>query len=256
MLGILLQRERVLVTAGLALVTALAWAYTVLGVGMPMSAWTMTQMDRAMTMPTQPWTPVYGVLVFLMWWIMMIAMMLPSAAPVILLHAAIVRCAGSGAGFQTAFFVTGYVVMWGAFSIAATALHYGLDRTGLLNPMMALGGGTSVGLVLLLAGVHQLTPLKRSCLDRCRSPVGFLTRYWQRGAWGAFRMGLRHGVFCLGCCAFLMVLLIAGGIMNLYAIVGLALYVAIEKFWLHEVWSVRIGGLALIGAGVYFLVAA
>jgi predicted metal-binding membrane protein len=87
-----------------------------------------------------------------------------------------------------------------------------------------------------------------------RRPAGALTR--RRGSWEMFRMGLRHGIFCLGCCVFLMVLLVAGGIMNLYAIVGLALYVAVEKFWLHGVWPVRIGGIMLIGAGLYFLLAA
>lgn len=259
MLGILLQRERVLVTAGLALVTALAWAYTVLGVGMPMSAWTMTQMDRAMTMPTQPWTPVYGVLVFLMWWIMMIAMMTPSAAPMILLHARVARDAQAkgrdarGTLQQTGVFTAGYLLAWLGFSIAAAALQWGLEAAGLVSRMMTSMSAALSAAVLIAAGVYQWTPLKNVCLRGCRAPAQFLSRHWRPGRRGALRLGILHGAYCVGCCWALMALLFVGGIMNPVWIAALAVVVLVEKVAPAGVVLSRIGGGLLIVWGIVTL---
>ncbi len=135
-----------------------------------------------------------------------------------------------GAPFvATGYFLAGYLLAWGGFSLAAVALQRLLEQTELLSAMMhstsaLLGGG-----LLIVAGLWQLTPLKHACLRHCRSPVTYISSHWRRGRLGALRMGIGHGGFCLGCCWFLMVLLFYGGVMNLYWIIGLAVYVLIEK---------------------------
>ena len=177
------------------------------------------------------WTPRYAALMFFMWWIMMMAMMLPSATPMILLFAVINRKQrDKGAPYvPTGIFAAGYLLVWGTFSLVAVSAQWGLERMGLLSSMMAstsvlLGAG-----LLIAAGVYQLTPLKHACLRHCRSPLFFITQHWRPGNLGALRMGMEHGAFCTGCCWFLMALLFYGGIMNLYWIVGLAVFVLLEK---------------------------
>ncbi|MDX1575204.1 MAG: DUF2182 domain-containing protein [Kiloniellales bacterium] len=216
-------------------------------------------MDMAMeAMRPMAWTPGTAVLMFFMWWIMMVAMMLPSAAPMILLFAAVNRKQREkGSPYVPAgIFAFGYLAAWGVFSLLATTAQWGLEKTQLLSSMMV---GTSVvlgALLLIAAGVWQLTPLKHACLKHCRSPLHFLSHHWHKGRMGAFRMGVEHGAFCLGCCWFLMALLFYGGVMNLYWIVGLALFVLLEKVLPggHRIGSVAgvgllaWGGLLLVGS--------
>jgi predicted metal-binding membrane protein len=245
----LLKRDRVIVVAGLVVVVALAWAYLLLGAGMDMSALRMTALPAAMEPgpPTSPWTPAYGLLMLVMWWVMMIAMMVPSAAPMILLFAAVNRRQRSAGGtfVPTGIFLSGYLLAWGGFSLVAVALQWGLERAALLSAMMASTSAVFGAALLLAAGIYQLTPLKQACLRHCRSPLHFVTHGWRRGRWGAFRMGLEHGAFCLGCCWFLMGLLFYGGVMNLYWIAGVAVLVLLEKTVPAGRWL----GLA-IGAGL------
>jgi len=192
---------------------------------------------------------------FTMWWVMMAAMMLPSAAPILLLFARINRKEKSaGRPFiPTGIFAAGYLVAWGAFSALATGLQWALERLGLLSPMMATTSHWLGGAILLAAGVWQLTPIKGICLRHCRSPMGFLVQSWQPGRGGAFRMGLEHGSFCLGCCWFLMGLLFFGGIMNLFWIVGLAAFVLLEKIVPMGSWIGRIVGVGVAAWGVLLL---
>lgn len=224
-----------MVVTALGAVIALAWAYLVTGAGMGMSALEMTQAQRGMAkdMPGMAmatpavWTPGYAVLMFFMWWIMMVAMMLPSAAPMILLFAALNRKQrDSGQPYvATSIFALGYLAAWAGFSVVATMLQWGFELTGMLSPLLV---GTNVilcGVLLVAAGAYQLTPMKHACLGHCRSPLA----RWRRGARGALRMGVEHGAYCVGCCWFLMGLLFFGGVMNLYWIVGLALFVLVEK---------------------------
>jgi predicted metal-binding membrane protein len=221
---------------------------------------TMTQvMDMAMAaMRPMAWTAGTAVVMFFMWWIMMVAMMLPSAAPMILLFAAVNRKQReAGSPFvPTGIFAFGYLAVWAFFSLLAVIAQWGLEQTELLSSMMV---GTSVvlgALLLIAAGVWQLTPLKHACLKHCRSPLHFLSHHWHKGRLGAFRMGVEHGAFCLGCCWFLMALLFYGGVMNLYWIVGLAAFVLIEKVvpYGHGIGSVAgvgllaWGGLLLAGS--------
>ena len=231
-----LRRDRLVVVIALVAVIVLSWAYVLAGAGMGMNAFKMTRMTGggvAMDgmMVSGSWTAGYAVVIFLMWWVMMLGMMLPSAAPLLLLFARMMRKEKEkGAPYvPTGVFALGYAVMWAAFSAIATGAQWGLEAYGLLSGMM-VGTSALLGAVLLIAaGVWQLTPLKSACLRHCRSPIGFLSAHWRPGQSGAFRMGLEHGAFCLGCCWFLMALLFYGGVMNLYWIVGLAVYVLIEK---------------------------
>jgi predicted metal-binding membrane protein len=214
------------VAGALAGIVALAWAYILLGAGID-TAVNMAMGDVLMPMP---WTLAAFRVMLVMWIVMMTAMMLPSAAPMILLFATINRRRSeTGTPYATGLFALAYWALWAAFSIAATCAQWGLEHAG-----------------LLLAGVYQLTPLKQACLRRCRAPLEFLSHYWQGGALGAFRMGLRHGLFCLGCCWSIMALLFVGGLMNVLWIAALALFVLAEKVVPAGGLLGRAGGVALI----------
>jgi predicted metal-binding membrane protein len=289
-----LRRDREVVTLVLVTVITASWLYLLAGAGTGMYPHEMAvlvpgQMSRQPSMQGAAsmsghetmtaasdhsstadmlilpvtWTPGYALLMFSMWWLMMIAMMLPSAAPMVLLHAAVTRkglARADDAGPKapshrllsaTTGFIAGYLVMWGAFSLVAVVAQWALERGELLSAMMMstsklLGSG-----LLLAAGLWQLTPLKTVCLRHCRSPIRFLSTHWRPGVGGAFRMGIVHGVFCLGCCWFLMALLFYGGVMNLIWIIGLALFVLAEKMMPAGVAFGRVTGLLLIAWGVW-----
>lgn len=247
-------RARLGLALALGVVLALAWGWLLAGAGMDMGAIDMTAMagmDGWLMAPVV-WTPAYAGLMFAMWWVMMAAMMLPSAAPMLLLFARIGR---RGAGDPSPWvalvlFAAGYLGVWGGFSGLATALQWVLQSLRLMSPMMQttprwLGAG-----LLLAAGVWQLTPLKARCLGQCRSPLGFLVGHWRAGRSGAWHMGLVHGTYCLGCCWFLMALLFFGGVMNLYWIVGLSVYVLLEKMVPFGHWLGRSAGVGLIAWGL------
>ncbi|WP_407115343.1 DUF2182 domain-containing protein [Bradyrhizobium sp. LMG 9283] len=205
---------------------ALAWAYLAAGAGMD------TEMMADMPdMAPMPWTPLYAVLLFVMWWVMMIAMMAPSAAPTVLLYATVKRKqeTASPAAIDSWIFLAGYLVTWAGFSLAAALVQGAFERFGLLSMAMASTSAMLGGGVLIAAGLYQFTPLKQACLRYCENPLLFLSRHWRPGTRGAFRMGLRHGSYCVGCCWFLMILLFVGGVMNLFWIIAIALYVAAEK---------------------------
>jgi predicted metal-binding membrane protein len=282
----LLRRDRVVVITALGAVIVACWIYILAGAGMGMSAFEMTAMTRApagmaqtgdtpatderdmpgmavgeggsiamsdmamATMAPAAWTPGYAVLISFMWWIMMMAMMLPSAAPMILLFAMINRKQREkGSPYApTGIFAAGYVLVWGAFSLIAVTAQWGLERSGLLSSMASTSVALGAGL-LIAAGIYQLTPLKHACLRHCRSPIFFITQHWRPGGLGALRMGIEHGAFCTGCCWFLMALLFYGGVMNLYWIVGLALFVLLEKTIPAGHWLGRITGFLLIAWG-------
>ena len=201
------------------------------------------------------WTPGYAVLMFCMWWNMMVAMMLPSAAPMILLFATVNRRQrDTGHPYvPTSIFALGYLAVWAGFSLVAVALQWGFERTALLSPMLAATNVIFGGVLLLAAGAYQLTPMKQACLRHCRSPLAFLGTHWRRGAQGALRMGIEHGAYCVGCCWFLMGLLFFGGVMNLYWIVGLALFVLFEKTFPAGHWLGYATGVVLSVWGVSML---
>lgn len=236
----MLRDDRLVALGGVALISLLSWGYLLAGAGMTMPLERVT------------WTPGYALVMFVMWWVMMIAMMVPGATPMILMFAMINRHRreGGGKAINVAFFLSGYALAWGAFSLMATAVQYAFDRSGLLSPMMATTDLLFGAAILAIAGVWQLTPLKEVCLRHCRSPMAFITNSWREGRLGALAMGVHHGAYCLGCCWFLMGLLFVGGIMNLYWIAGLAIFVLLEKIvpmgealarltgWMLVAWAV------------------
>jgi predicted metal-binding membrane protein len=241
----------------LFLVAALSWGWILLGAGMGMSGWEMTrhsQMDMDM-MGDVVWDLPYIILMFFMWWIMMIAMMLPSATPVILLATALNRRAEPGKApyGPASMFVTGYLLMWAVFSMFAVTLQWLLQETGLISGMLRSKAPVFSAILLIVAGAWQFTPWKYACLKHCRGPVEFLSQNRRPGNSGALIMGAHHGVFCLGCCWFLMVILFVGGVMNLLWISGLAIYVWIEKVLPAGEMASRIMGGLLIAWGIGIL---
>ena len=247
----LLRRDRVIVAAGLAAVVALAWGYLVTGAGIDTSMADMPMDDMLMS----SWSASYAVLLFVMWWVMMIAMMVPSAAPTVLLFAAIRRKQETAVhrALEAWVFLSGYLLIWAGFSLLAILAQWGLERAGLLSMAMMNASAVFGGAILLAAGLYQFTPFKNTCLRYCQSPVLFMSRYWQPGPWGALRMGLRHGGYCLGCCWFLMSLLFVSGVMNLVWIAAIALYVAGEKLLPLGRNLSRAGGVALVVCGAIVL---
>ena len=234
-----------MVLAGVIGVTALAWAYTVF-VAISAGAGAST----AMAMPNmQSWSAAHWGAMFIMWMVMMVAMMVPSAAPILLLFATVnrQRQAKQQPYVPTTVFLLGYVLVWCGFAAAATIGNWALHTHAMLSSMM--GSSTNAllgGALLLAAGVFQWTRLKYVCLTNCRSPLGFIMSEWRDGVGGALKMGLRHGVFCLGCCWILMALLFVLGVMNLVWIAALAAFVLLEKVAPRGQLLGRAGGVLLM----------
>ncbi len=208
----LLKRDRTIVLVALTAIGGLSAAYTVLGVGMNMSALDMTAMPGDMLMAAAVWTPAYTILTFFMWWIMMIAMMLPSATPVLLLYAALKRRRREIANpvAMTTVFLLGYLAVWAFFSLLATFLQRVLQSAGLVSGMLNVSNKELGIAILLAASVYQFSPLKQVCLKHCRQPARFLAGSQGTGLAGALRLGVRHGTYCVGCCGVLMLLLFFG----------------------------------------------
>lgn len=261
----IVKREQAIVALGLALIAGLAWYYVVIGAGTGMSTIAMTTWQFPPPRPSMPmpgaWDGTYWLTMFVMWWVMMIAMMVPSAAPMILLYARVFRHGQSRgqiteALVPTAFFAGGYLACWLGFSALATATQFALERAGLVHGMWmwSTNRWLTAGL-LIAAGLFQLTPLKAACLDHCRSPASFLSLNWRPGRSGALRLGLVHGTYCLGCCWALMLLLFAAGIMNLVWIAGLSILVLVEKIAPFGARLASPISALLIAAGVYVALA-
>ncbi|MEF2554484.1 DUF2182 domain-containing protein [Aurantimonas sp. A2-1-M11] len=238
----LIRRDRLIMTSGLFTLAVLAWAWLFVGAGTGMDIRMMSRPeifpggeDGRMMLPAAPWSAATWLVVTGMWWVMMVAMMTPSIAPMVLLHARVSRHAQTkgqmtAGAVPSGVFLGGYLLVWLAFSLVATALQFAAEQIGLLSQTMmwSVNVWLTAGL-LVAAGLYQLSPVKRVCLEHCRSPVEFLSRHWRAGRAGAFRMGVEHGAYCLGCCWTLMTLLFVGGIMNVYWIAGLAIVVLLEK---------------------------
>lgn len=219
-------RENAAPVMGLAALTALAWTY------IAYLSLHMDSMASAAAMPSmRTWTPVDLALLALMWSVMMTAMMVPSATPMILMFDGIQRrrLAQGRAFVPTVLFLLGYLAVWSGFSILAALLQWWLHRAALLSPTLTVASSPLGGGLLILAGLFQFTPLKHACLSTCRSPFTFLTSRWREGRGGAFLMGLDHGRYCAGCCWPLMTLLFVAGVMNLLWVAALSALVFLEK---------------------------
>jgi predicted metal-binding membrane protein len=243
----LLRRDYAITLVALIAVIIVCWGYLLAGAGM-----TMPSVGGEET-PRRSWDTAYALVMLAMWWVMMIAMMLPSAAPMILVFSKVNRESTDGSPRAMLAFVAAYIAAWSGFSVLATALQWALDGGGLLSPDMASSNRVFGGALLIVAGVWQLTPLKHACLRHCRSPFYYCLHKWRGGTYGAFRMGFGHGAFCLGCCWVLMALLFYGGVMNIWWILGLSTYVLIEKVVPAGHWIGRGTGGLLLFWGIWVL---
>jgi predicted metal-binding membrane protein len=238
-----LKHERVVVATLIVVIPLLCWAWIA-----PMARDMYGAMDGlAAWMMTADWDARHLLLLLAMWSAMMTAMMLPSASPLVLLYAGALRAGGdAGVAGKTYALAAGYLLVWVLFSAAATLLQRVLSSLLILTPMMEPAAPAATAVLLAMAGLYQLTPAKRACLRVCRSPLSYLVRYWPDRVSSAFGLGLRHGLYCLGCCWALMLLLFAGGVMNLAVIVGLTLWVLVEKVLPFGERAAQASGVALL----------
>lgn len=270
-LDAVLARHRTISIAALVALILIAWGWLIAGAGMEMGPQFsfrpadatgsgmagmagMADMPdmRGMTMGApSPWSAGHYALVFSMWWIMMVAMMLPSAAPTILLYGRVATRAPADASPETGSFIAGYLVAWAVFSFIAALMQGLLGRLEFISPDVMVSQNRALsGAILIAAGIYQLSPLKNACLRHCQSPAAFLSRHYRPGRLGAFRMGVLHGAICVGCCWLLMALLFVGGIMNLLWIALLTAMVAAEKLLpFGRVVSVALGLACLAWGG-------
>lgn len=224
----LLRHERILIACTVALLITVGWAFLIRGME-------MGGMDPPLTA------------LVAMWWLMMLAMMLPSATPAILLYAQVRRSRDEDAAIaQTWVFLTGYLAVWLCFSIAAA-----LAQSMVADSSMVVRDRTTSASLLVLAGAYQLAPLKSACISQCRSPGQFISRHWRAGSDGAVRLGVLHGAYCVGCCWLLMALLFVGGVMNLLWIIGLTVLVAGEKLLPAKFFLPQLSGVSLIIWGLW-----
>lgn len=254
------RRDRWIVLSGLAGVVALAWIYlAVLATGMrsmDMSMSTMVLPQEALP-HMQAWGGTDVFLTFLMWAVMMAAMMVPSASPMVLMVSATARRRRqTSPHLVTGLFLLGYLVVWTLFSALAAGGQWGLHGAALLSPGMVSTSPILGGVLLLAAGMFQWSSLKRACLGHCRTPLGFVLTEWRDGGAGAFRMGMKHGAFCVGCCWALMTLLFVAGVMNLAWVAVIAAFVLVEKIVPAGPWIGRAAGVALGGVGLWMVVPA
>ena len=239
-----LRQDRAIVLTGLLVISALSWAYMV---------YLAQNMSDMMIPVNQSWR--FGDIVFqyVMWTVMMVAMMVPTAAPMILLITRVQRERNerSRPYVSTALFMTGYVLVWSGFAAIATLGQWSLHSGALLSPMMQSTNSFLGGTLLVGAGLFQFSPLKRMCLTQCRSPLGFILTEWREGIWGSLRMGFKHGYFCVGCCWMLMTLLFVSGVMSLLWMALIAGFVLLEKALQGDKWVSRISGCTLITLAVW-----
>jgi len=281
----LLRRDRAVVTASLVVIAVLAWAYVLWfahGMAMPDAAapgtgGDMTGMDMsgkgmsssdmggmemgaAVAPAIRAWAPADFAVIFAMWAVMMVGMMTPAVAPMLLLYAGVGRKAQADGRpiASTAWFFTGYLLVWLAFSAVATGAQWLLARLALLSPMMATDSAILGGLILISVGLYQWTPMKGVCLSQCQAPIAFLTSHggFRTAPLGALRLGLQHGAYCLGCCWALMALLFVGGVMNALWIAGIAILVLLEKIVPAGQLIPRISGVLIAAVGFWLLAGA
>jgi predicted metal-binding membrane protein len=248
-----LRRDRRVVAVSLALVIALAWLYLWRDVA-GMSHMSMTDMPMA-NMPHAFGAGTFA-LTFVMWAVMMVGMMLPSTAPTILLYGALVRKNGERGTVLPAvwIFTSGYLAVWMGFSLVATLLQVALERAALLTPMMVSASKGLSAAILIAAGIYQWLPVKKACLSKCRNPLEFFVTRWRAGAGGAFRMGAEHGLFCVGCCWMLMLLLFVAGVMNLVWVALIAAFVFVEKLLPAGKLASGFASVALVLSGLFLLI--
>jgi predicted metal-binding membrane protein len=248
-----LKRDRAIVVAGLIGISTLSWAYTIdLAGGMSHSG----AGHESVVLPQMgPWASPDPSLLFVMWVVMMIAMMVPTASQMILTFTAIARkqSVTRSPAIPTALFLLGYVIAWTGYAAGATLGQSVLHRAALISPAGMSANSIFGGTILVVAGIFQWTPLKYACRSRCRSPFAFLMTEWRPGSRGALVMGLRHGVYCVICCWALMALMFVLGMMNLLWLAAITVFVLLEKVVPAGHVVAHVAGIGLLGWGLYLL---
>ena len=243
--------DRAIVGLSLAGITALGWLYLIV------EADKMSRMDESMAMPhMMSWDASYLGFLFVMWSIMMVAMMVPSVTPMVMMFMTVNRKRRESDRTDlvpVGVFVSGYLIAWMAFSAAAAVSQWILHAAALVSPMMASSSAILGGALLIAGGIYQWTPLKYACLIHCRTPMSFLMTSWRPGRTGALVMGLHHGSFCVGCCWVLMVLLFVAGVMNVLWVAAIAAFVFIEKVAPRGDLLGRVAGVLLVAAGAWVI---
>lgn len=272
-LGAVFARPKWLAVACIVALTGLGWLYLgllVAGMGGPAGSLGpgMAMLDLLPRTITLLCTPTFGLalmpdgvwgltgfaLVALMWAAMTLAMMLPSAAPMIFTYAEIADTAARKAEPVVSPFVlaAGYTAVWFGFSVVAALAQYTLTRLALLDAGMASASGLFSGAILIGAGVYQFSALKHACLNQCRSPFPFFFANWATTPRGVFRLGVKQGLFCLGCCWAMMAVMFSVGIMNVLWMAALGIVMTIEKFGTGKGFTYGIG-VTSIAAGLLFI---
>lgn len=253
-----LRRDRLIVIGALTGLALLAWGYMVYEARAMYDTGVCSCAGMKMSGPdTAPWSTATLFPLFLMWAEMMVAMMIPSAAPMILTFAMVQRKRREQERpfVPAGIFLLGYLVVWTMFSALAAVAQWALHGRALLSPMMVSTSPLLGGLLLITAGIFQWTPFKNACLSHCRSPLNFLMTDWREGQWGALAMGVKHGAFCTGCCWFLMALLFVAGVMNVWWIAIISVLVLLEKVVPRGLWVGKVAGVILAAWGVWMMVA-
>lgn len=255
-LEFVLKRDRMVILAALIAITFLAWAYMVYEARAMYQTGVCSCIGLKMSGPdTQPWSAATLLPLFLMWAEMMVAMMIPSAAPMILTFATVNRKRREQERpyVSTGIFLAGYIIIWTAFSLLAAIGQWILHGKALLSPMMVSTSPVLGALLLIITGIFQWTPFKHACLNHCRSPLTFLLSDWREGSFGALAMGLKHGLYCTGCCWFLMALLFVAGVMNVWWIALISIFVLLEKVAPHGLLVGKTAGVFLVLWGLWII---
>ncbi|HVF38330.1 MAG TPA: DUF2182 domain-containing protein [Gemmatimonadaceae bacterium] len=250
------SRDQVIIASCIVLITVLAWTYLIrLDDQMTTSASSAAAMAKMGMTMNAAWSTRDFFFTFAMWAVMMVGMMAATVAPVLLLFANMkAKRTPEAFPVMALLFGLGYLVVWTGFSIAASLAQWGLHSSAFLSPGMAVASSRIAGAILVAAGVYQLTPVKGQCLKQCQSPLGFLLSNWREGRAGALEMGIRHGIYCLGCCWAIMLVLFAVGIMNLVWVAALTAFILLEKFGPVGARISQVGGAAMIAFGIFVIV--
>jgi predicted metal-binding membrane protein len=249
------SRDRILISACVVLITAMAWVYLIHLDRQMSASMEYDQKMAAMGMTTnQPWSAADAFFTFAMWVVMMVGMMAGTVIPMLLLFAGVHASRGEQlAWLNVSIFGLGYFTVWAGFSVFATAAQWALHQAAMLSPAMRTSSPRVAGGILLAAGVYQLTPWKGRCLTHCRSPLGFLMTNWRDGKLGAMQMGVRHGAYCLGCCWALMGVLFVVGVMNLAWVAALTVFVLLEKIGPAGAILARVAGAVIAACGIFLI---
>ena len=247
-------RDKIIILAALGGVVAICWGYISTLAG-DMSLMRPPSSNASAIVGMHPWKTTDFFRMFLMWAVMMVGMMVPTAMRAVLIYAtAANRAKAQGRPVaQACWFVSGYAFTWIIFSVGAMGLQWAFEQAGLLSPMMVSSSPNLGAGLLIAAGLYQLTPWKDVCLKHCQSPAMFIATYFRPGYVGAIRRGAYHGAYCVGCCWVLMGLLFLGGVMNLFWIATITVFVLLEKLLPPSLKTVLLTGSLMVGSGIGFL---